>query len=102
MSRRYTRTAFLAALLLLMPALCAERLLAAGPEQVTPQGEDPPGADDGVIDTVPPSEHEGVIKPPAIGDEDIQTEVPNPDAGHDDEVIRPDELPKGDLNVDPR
>lgn len=102
MSWHHARTALLAALMLLMPAFYAERLLAVAPEQTAPQGEDPPGADDGVTEAVPSAEHVGVIPPPEIGDEDIQTTVPDPNAGHDEEVIQPHDLPKGDLNVDPR
>jgi hypothetical protein len=30
-----------------------------------------------------------VITPPDIGDEEIHTEVPNPEAGHEKEVIPP-------------
>jgi hypothetical protein len=71
------------------------------PEQTTPQGEDPPGADDGAVET-PPSEHKGVIAPPPTGDEGIHTDVPNPDAGHDEEIIPPSELPGADPNADPR
>lgn len=63
---------------------------AAAPEQSAPQGEDPPGADNGAAAS--PKPHDGVIPPPDIGDEDIQTEVPNPDAGHEEEVIPPPNL----------
>ncbi len=76
--------------------------VAQAAEQVAPQGEDPPGADQGH----PPHEaepqpslteklqkNEGVINPPATGDTDIHTEVPNPEAGTDEEVIKPNELP---------
>ena len=50
----------------------------------------------------PPVEHKGVITPPQIGDEGIHTEVPNPDAGHDEEVIPPPGTPDGEPDVDPR
>jgi hypothetical protein len=64
------------------------------PEQTAPQGEDPPGADNnGAPDATPPAEHKGVIPPPEIGDEDIHTEVPNPEAGHEEEVIPPSDVP---------
>lgn len=76
--------------------------VAPAAEQVAPQGEDPPGADQGH----PPHEaepnpslteklqkNEGVINPPATGDTDIHTDVPNPEAGTDEEVIKPNELP---------
>ena len=75
--------------------------VAQAAEQVAPQGEDPPGADL----AQPPhqaepnpslteklQENEGVIDPPATGDADIHTEVPNPEAGTDEEVIKPDDL----------
>jgi hypothetical protein len=87
------RAALLTALLLHLPT-AADRVLAANPEQAAPQGEDPPGADEGGTDMPPPSEHKGVIPPPAIGDEEIHKDVPNPDAGTDEEVIPPPELPE--------
>jgi hypothetical protein len=34
-------------------------------------------------------EHKDVIPPPPIGDEDIYTEAPNPEAGHEEEAIPP-------------
>jgi hypothetical protein len=43
-----------------------------------------------------------VIPPPRTGDEGIYTDVPNPDAGHEEEVIPPPGTPGGDPNVDPR
>jgi hypothetical protein len=60
-------------------------------EKAIPQGEDPPGTDE--EQTAPPAEHKGVIPPPPVGDEDIYIEdiyikVPNPEAGHEKEVIR--------------
>ncbi len=64
------------------------------PDQAAPQGEDPPGAENGAPETPPPSEHKGVIPPPDIGDEGIHTEVPDPDAGHEEEVIPPQEIPQ--------
>ena len=70
-------------------------------EQTVPQGEDPPGADGEQL-TTPPAERNGVITPPPIGDEDIYTDVPNPDAGHDKEVIPPPDTPEGNPNIQPR
>jgi hypothetical protein len=71
-------------------ALCTPSTSLAGangdPEQTVPQGQDPPGADDG--QPLPPPKDEEVIPPPPIGDEDIYTEAPNPHAGHE-EVIPP-------------
>ncbi len=70
---------------------------ASPPEQAAPQGEDPPGADEGTPESQTPSDHKGVIVPPPTGDKDIETEVPNPNAGHDQEVIPPPDEP-----VEPR
>lgn len=85
------------------PAFAASAGAAAEPpEKTIPQGEDPPGADDGAVETPPPAEHKGVIPPPPTGDEGIHTDVPNPDAGHAEEVIPPSELPGADPNADPR
>jgi hypothetical protein len=48
-------------------------------------------------------ERNGVITPPPIGDEEIYTDdVPNPEAGHDEEVIPPPGTPGADPNVEPR
>jgi hypothetical protein len=57
-------------------------------EKTVPQGQDPPG-DDTEEQITPPTQNDGVITPPPIGDEDIHTDVPNPNAGHDEEVIPP-------------
>ncbi len=95
------RIAVLAAFMLLAPSLSADHALAAPPEQVAPQGEDPPGADDDAL-TPPPVEHNGVITPPPTGDEGIHTEAPNPDAGHDEEVIPPPGTPGGEPDAVPR
>lgn len=46
------------------------------------------------VTPLPPSEHKGVIEPPDIGDEEIYTDVPDPDAGHSEEVIPPSEIPE--------
>jgi hypothetical protein len=63
--------------------------LAAGTgEKTVPQGQDPPGVDNGAP-IAPPAQDDGVITPPPIGDEDIHTDVPNPNAGHEEEVIPP-------------
>jgi hypothetical protein len=63
-------------------------LAAATGEKTVPRGQDPPGGDNGAP-IAPPAQHDGVITPPPIGDEDIHTDVPNPDAGHEEEVIPP-------------
>ena len=81
-------------------SLCAH---AQGPvEKTVPQGEDPPGVDD-EQPAGPLIERNGVITPPPIGDEEIYTDdVPNPEAGHDEEVIPPPGTPGADPNVEPR
>jgi hypothetical protein len=68
-------------------------------EKTIPQCEDPPGTDE---QTAPPAEHKGVIPPPPMGDEGIYTKVPNPEAGHEKEVIPPPGSPGGNPNVEPR
>lgn len=45
----------------------------------------------------PPAEHKGVIPPPPTGDEGIYTDAPNPEAGHEKEVIPPPDM----LNEEP-
>jgi hypothetical protein len=68
-------------------------------EKTIPQGKDPP---EPMSSNAPPAEHKGVIPPPPVGDEGIYTKVPNPEAGHDKEVIPPPGSPGGDPNVEPR
>ena len=65
-------------------------------EKTIPQG---PPATDEKQPTAPPAEHKGVITPPAVGDEGIYTKVPNPEAGHEKEVIPPPGSPGGDANA---
>ena len=43
------------------------------PEKTVPQGQDPPGADNGEQPIPPQAEDKEVIPPPPIGDEDIHT-----------------------------
>ena len=38
--------------------------------------------------------HKDVIPPPATGDEGIYTDAPNPEAGHENEVIPPPNGPR--------
>jgi len=70
-------------------------------EKSIPQGKDPPRTDEEQR-TAPPAQHKGVIPPPPVGDEGIYTKVPNPEAGHEKEVIPPPGSPGGDPNVEPR
>jgi hypothetical protein len=70
-------------------------------DKTVPQGEDPPGTNEDQ-QSPPPAQHKGVIPPPPMGDEGIYTKVPNPEAGHEKEVIPPPGSPGGDPNVDPR
>ena len=64
-------------------------------EKSIPQGKDPLATDEEQR-AAPPAEHKGVITPPPVGDEGIYTKVPNPEAGHEKEVI-----PPPDPNVEP-
>ena len=93
-------TAVWLALALVAPCFDADLVFAASstdeseaPEKAVPQGNDPRGADNGEALTPPLVEQNGVIKPPPIGDEDIHTQAPNPDAGHEEEVIPPPGTP---------
>jgi hypothetical protein len=70
-------------------------------DKTIPQGEDPPGTDEDQ-QSPPPAQHKGVIPPPPMGDEGIYTKVPNPEAGHEKEVIPPPGSPGGNPNVEPR
>jgi hypothetical protein len=70
------------------------------PEKTVPQGNDPPGPDNGV--PLPPRQDGEVIPPPPIGDEGIYTDAPNPDAGHDKEVIPPPPSPNEESGGNPR
>jgi hypothetical protein len=101
MRQLWTCFTLLAALSLLAPNGIAAAT-AAETEQTAPQGEDPPGADNGAPELPPPGE-KGVIPPPDIGDEGIHTEVPDPGAGHEEEVIPPpDTGVQSDPNATPR
>lgn len=81
------------------PELAFTSSRAHAQEKAIPQGEDPPGTDE--EQTAPPAAHKGVIPPPPVG-EDIYTKVPNPEAGHEKEVIPPPGTPGGGPNVEPR
>jgi hypothetical protein len=100
MQRIPTYAALFATVTLFAPSLCVERAMAGTAEQTAPQGEDPPGAENGP--TPPLKQQDGVIEPPPTGDEEIHTEAPNPEAGHPEEVIPPPGSPGGDPNVEPR
>jgi hypothetical protein len=103
MRRLYT-TAVWATLALVAPSVFEASLAGAAdtPERTVPQGQDPPGADNGEQQT-PRAKHKGVIPPPQTGDEGIYTQAPNPDAGHEEDVIPPPGTPGGEHpNVEPR
>jgi hypothetical protein len=70
-----------------LPALDAFAGQMSAPKKSAPQGQDPPGADIGQPQSPPPEGE--VIAPPPVGDEEIYTEAPNPEAGHEEEVIPP-------------
>ena len=99
MRQLLTRLALLAALGLLAP-VGIEVAIAAESEQAVPQGEDPPGADNGAAEL--PPEQDGVIPPPDIGDEGIHTQVPEPGAGHEEEVIPPPNTQQDSPDAVPR
>jgi hypothetical protein len=89
------RASAVVVLTLVLPIVCNSPNFAVSPalaagtgEKTVPQGQDPPG-DDTEQPVAPPAQDDGVITPPPIGDEDIHTDVPNPGAGHDEEVIPP-------------
>ena len=102
----YANAAVGAALTLLASCLGPDLVFAVSPtdapEKTVPQGNDPPGADNGDQPPRPQIQHKGVISPPPTGDQGIYTQAPNPDAGHEEEVIPPPGTPGGDPNVEPR
>jgi hypothetical protein len=71
-------------------------------EEAGPQGEDPPGPGNAPQQSAPLDTGKGVIIPPATGDTEIQTTVPSPDVGRDQEVIPPPGTPENAPNLDPR
>jgi hypothetical protein len=87
--RKFYATATLWATLALIAPSASFAGATDTPEKRVPQGQDPPGADDGQPLPLPPPKDKEVIPPPPIGDEDIHTEAPNPHAGHEEEVIPP-------------
>jgi hypothetical protein len=105
MQRFYVTAVVLTTLSLVMPH--SNQSFAASPdaegaEKTIPQGEDPPGSDNG-DEANPTTEHKGIIKPPKTGDQGIYTQAPNPNAGTKEEVIPPPGSPGSDQpNVEPR
>jgi hypothetical protein len=89
MRKLYATAALCATLALIAPSPFEPSFAGATdtPEKSVPQGQDPPGADDG--QPLPPPKDKEVIPPPPIGDEDIHTDAPNPHAGHEEQVIPP-------------
>ena len=87
----YATAALWATLVLIAPSGLQPSFAGASdaPEKTVPQGQDPPGHDNGEQPLIPHANDKEVIPPPPIGDEDIYTQAPNPDAGHDEEVIPP-------------
>jgi hypothetical protein len=86
----YATAALWATLALIAPSGFEASFASAtdAPEKTVPQGQDPPGAENGEQPS-PRTEHKEVIPPPPTGDEDIYTQAPNPEAGHEEEVIPP-------------
>jgi hypothetical protein len=108
MQRFYAAPILWVTLTLLATCLSPDRVFAASfasatdtPEKTVPQGQDPPGADNGEQPIPPHTEDKEVIPPPPIGDEDIHTQAPNPEAGHEEEVIPPP-APGEEPSVKPR
>jgi hypothetical protein len=97
--RRFCAATLMATLLLITSSAFEASFAgpAHTPEKTVPQGQDPPGVDNGEQPMSPQSQDKEVIPPPPTGDEDIQTQAPNPEAGHEEEVIpppAPDEMPR--------
>jgi hypothetical protein len=106
MQRFYATAALSTALALITPqggqVFAASPDTTQTPEQTVPQGNDPPGADNGE-QSGPATQHKGVITPPKTGDEEIYTQAPNPNAGTEEEVIPPPGTPGSEQpNVEPR
>jgi hypothetical protein len=103
MPRFYNSAAWIT-LTLLSPCLSTDQSFAAAnaPDKTVPQGSDPPGADDAGQPSQSVIPRKGVITPPPTGDEEIHTQAPNPDAGHEEEVIPPPGTPGGDPTIEPR
>jgi hypothetical protein len=106
MQKFYVTAVVLTTLSLMMPqshpTFAASPNVAEGPEKAVPQGKDPPGNDNENQPNTT-TKHEGVIKPPQTGDQDIYTQVPNPNAGTKEEVIPPPGTPRSEHpNVEPR
>jgi hypothetical protein len=106
MPRFYASAARWVILTLLLAGFGSDLVFAASPagdvpEKTDPQGNDPPGSDNGEV-TPPLVQDDGMILPPPTGDEGIHTQAPNPDAGHEEEVIPPPGTPGGDPSVEPR
>jgi hypothetical protein len=102
--QRFYATATLWATLALVVSSAFEASFAGAtdtPEKTVPQGQDPPGADNGEQSIPPLAEDKEVIPPPPIGDEGIYTDAPNPEAGHEEEVIPPP-APGEEPSVKPR
>jgi hypothetical protein len=103
-----SQTGFALALLgawLMAPSPVQSRAAATVPvqdEQADPQGENMPRPDNAPQQSEPLDTGKGVIIPPATGDTEIQTTVPSPNAGHDEEVIPPPGTPENKPNLDPR
>ena len=105
MQRFYATAALLTALSLIASqggqVLAASPSTTQTPEKTVPQGTDP-GADNDAQSNAT-VKHEGMITPPKTGDEGIYTQVPNPNAGTNEEVIPPPgTLGSGHPNVEPR
>jgi hypothetical protein len=79
-----------AAVALLMPFWAFPTTLAQATEGLLAGTE---GLDNEEQMISPADEGKGVIPPPPTGDEDIYKEAPNPEAGHEEELIPPPDEP---------
>jgi hypothetical protein len=82
--------------------LAAMGLVTPGKALAETASEPVPGIDPDESLSEQLDEDKGVIDPPPIGDEGIHADVPNPDAGHEEEVIPPPGTPGGDPSVEPK
>jgi hypothetical protein len=92
--RKFCVTAALcAALTLIAPSGALAGSLPGATDQKTAPQRNNPVADNAKQQRTRPPPHKGVIAPPPTGDEGIFTNAPNPDAGHEREVIPPPDTP---------
>lgn len=83
-----------AAVALLTPFWAFPTTLAHSTEAMPATGQGTTGLDN-EDQTIPPADAgPSVITPPPTGDEGIYKEAPNPEAGHEEEVVPPTDVPE--------